>query len=288
MTGLPEGTPVCTGGHDHLCAAVGLGATGEGVLFDSIGTAEAVLTSLAAQKSDASIAEAGIAQGIHVLNDKYYAISGNSFGGGSIDWARRIFKGSVDDRIDGYEALHAMASNAPKGSGGVFFLPHLRRANPPILDPLSRGAFVGLSGDSGPEHLARAVLEGLAFEYQRILDAVNENFELSSRRLVAAGGGTRNSLFMQIKADVAGIPINIPEVDEATCLGAALAAGVGAGVYDDYDDAQHHVKFSTKVIEPDATRHEFYQERYEQVFVHLYDQLKSVNHKISRWVNSET
>ncbi|MGI9228588.1 MAG: FGGY-family carbohydrate kinase [Gammaproteobacteria bacterium] len=285
LTGLPCDLPVCTAGHDHLCAAVGLGVTDAGEIFDSIGTAEALVVSLPGLSDDPAVAASGIAQGIHVLPQRYYAITGNAFGGGSFDWARRLLHGGADDRETAYDALFESASQASAGSGGVFFLPHLRQANPPTLDPHSRGAFIGLSSGSRPKHLARAVLEGLAFEYQRILDAVSECFGLANQRLVATGGGTRNRLFMQIKSDVSGLPIVIPDVEEATCLGAALAAGVGAGIFDSYEDALSQTALSENVVEPDMEKHQLYRERYETVFVHLYESLKAVNHNISNWVN---
>ena len=288
LTGLPKGLPVCTGGHDHLCAAVGLGVTNADDLFDSIGTAEAIIAALPGRNDDPAIAESGIAQGMHVLPDRYYAISGNTFGGGSIDWTRKLLLGALPEDERSFETLIDLASQVPAGSGGAVFLPHLRRANPPILDPASRGAFVGLSSDCGPGHFARAVFEGLAFEFQRIQDAVCDNFSLSSTRLVATGGGTRNRLFMQIKSDVSGLPIIVPDVEESTCLGAALAAGVGSGVFSDYDDASAQVTLSETVIEPDGPTHELYRDRYEKVFVKLYDSLKAVNHEISNWITTET
>lgn len=281
QTGLPVDLPVCTAGHDHLCAAVGLGATGGGDLFDSIGTAEAIVAPLDVRNDNPSIAASGIAQGAHILPGCHYAISGNTFGGGSIDWARQLLLGALPDSEASFDSLIGLAEKAPAGSGGMFFLPHLRRANPPVLDPASRGAFVGVTSECGPEHFARAVLEGLAFEFQRIQDAVCGYFGLPVGRLIAAGGGVRNRLFMQIKADVAGLPIVIPDVEEAACLGAALAGGVGVGIYGDYDDALAGIDPSRTVIEPDASRHAFYRERYEKVFANLYDSLKAIHHETS-------
>ena len=286
MTGLPSGLPVCTAGHDHPCAALGLGIVNVGDLLDSIGTAEAVIASLPAPVDNPAIAESGIDQGMHVLPDRYYAMSGLSYGGGSIDWSRRLLLGDAGEPGATFKTLVDLADSAPPGSDGVFFLPHLRQANPPIFDPGSRGAFVGLSSDTGPAHLARAVLEGLAFDFQRLLDSMNNHFNLRTQHLIATGGGTRNRLFMQVKADVSGLSIVIPDVDEAACRGAAIAAGIGAGVYDNHEDALNQVQSTQHVIEPDASRHEFYRERYEKVFVNLYDALKNANREINGWAQS--
>lgn len=285
-TGLPVNLPVCTGGHDHLCAAIGLGVTTDGEIFDSIGTAEAIVAALPTRNKDTAIADAGIAQGIHILPDRYYAITGNAFGGGSIDWARKLLLSTLEDQNIAFDTLINMAGQTPTGSGGVFFLPHLRQANPPTLDVASRGAFVGLSSDSGPGHMARAVLEGLAYEFQRVLDAVHQNFGISSKRLIASGGGTRNSVFMQIKADISGLPITIPDVEEATCLGAAIAAGIGVDVFDSFEAAYGQFTLSQTTTEPDKLNHDIYSERYQSVYLHMYETLKELNHTISDWVNT--
>ena len=307
-TGLPTGLPLCTAGHDHPCAALGLGIADAGDLLDSIGTAEAVVASLPAPVDEPGIAEAGIDQGIHVFPGRYYAMSGLGYGGGSIDWSRRLLLdaargartpvASAPPPLDSpardgahrtnqsFDALIAMADAVPAGCDGVFFLPHLRQANPPIFDPSSRGAFVGLSSDTGPGHLARAVLEGLAFDFQRLLDTMSDRFQLRNRQLIATGGGTRNQLLMQIKADVSGLPIIIPDVDEAACRGAAIAAGIGAGVYANHADAFEQMRAGHRIIEPDASQHDFYRERYEKVFVKLYDALQGANQEISGWVQS--
>lgn len=279
--GLPNGLPVCTGGHDHLCAAVGLGVTRDGDIFDSIGTAEAMVAAVPESSPNPKNAAAGIAQGLHVLPNRSYAITGNAFGGGSFDWTRKLLLSSITDEKMAFETLIELASETDIGSGGVFFLPHLRQANPPNLDARSRGAFLGLSSDSTSGHMARAVLEGLAYEFQQILDAVHDNFGLNSTGLVASGGGTRNKLFMQIKADVSGLPITIPDVEEATCLGAAMAAGIGVGVFKSYEHAYSQFTLSQTVFEPDTNNHVIYQDRYQHIYADIYRALKSLNHKIS-------
>ena len=285
-TGLPARLPVCTGGHDHVSAAFGLGATREADFLDSIGTAEAIVAKLDERRDDPAIAESGVHQGIHMLPNCHYAMSGLAYGGGSLDWARRLLlsrTGTKDD-IGTFKELNELAARAPVGSGGALFLPHLRQSNPPIIDPASRGAFVGLSSETGPQHLALAVMEGIAFEFKRIQDHVCDCFGLALEGIIATGGGARNDKFMQIKADVSGIPISIPDVDEAACLGAALAAGIGAGVYRDHQDALSQVKHPQRLIEPAARAHEIYRERYETVYLTLYDSLKDANHAISDFV----
>ena len=289
-TGLPTGIPVCAGGHDHLCAALGLGVTQTGDVFDSMGTAEAIVVSLKAPSPTSEIAGKGIAQGVHVVPGQYYAISGLFYSGGSIDWVRQLLTSAIDNELSSaqaYERIQQLASEVKAGSDGVHFLPHLQQANPPIFDPHSRGAFVGLSGGTGAGHLARSVMEGLAYEFQRLFDCVVEAFGVDGRSWIASGGGTRNQLLMEIKAAVAGKPINIPVVDEATCLGAAVLAGIGAGVYSSVEDAQAKVQFTSRTIECDADLQHVYAGNYKAVFLHLYDSLQELNHKINKLAENE-
>lgn len=276
-TGLPAGLPVCSGGHDHVCGAFGLGLTQVGDTFDSMGTAESLMMTTAAPQLDGSVTRRQIGQGVHVAPNRYYAMSGVQMSGGAVDWVRRLLLGAaLGDAAtpEGYEQLMQLAGEAPPGSGGVFFVPHLRRANPPHVNPHARGAFVGITGDSNRSHLARAVLEGVAYEYQQVLENMAEAVGVQPLKLVATGGGTRNGVWMGIKTAVSGLPITIPAVDEAVCLGAAMLAGVGSGVYASFADAAEQVQFASRTIECDPSLHQFYRQRYETIYRTLYGVLK--------------
>ena len=278
-TGLPEGLPVCSGGHDHVCGAFALGVREAGEAFDSIGTAESIMITTAKPHLDQRITSRQIGQGIHVIPDCYYAMSGLNFSGGAIDWSRRLLLGAAfgeNPSAASFETLIKLAREVPAGCDGLFFLPHLRGANPPINDPHARGAFIGITSQASTGHFARAVLEGIAYGYQRVFDNVMDAFALTPRRLIATGGGTRNDLLMQIKADLFGQPIIMPNVEEATCLGAAMLAGVGAGIYNSFADASQQVQHTTRTVESDPQQHHFYQQRYRDTYLRLYDVLKKV------------
>lgn len=282
-TGLPAGLPVCAGGHDHVCAGLALGLVQPGDVLDSMGTAEAVLVTLDEPKPTAEVATQGIAQGIHAAPDRYYAISGLHYSGGSVGWVRELLTTTLDQEApaDGaFDRMVTVASKAPAGSGGVHFLPHLRQANPPVHDPRSRGAFVGLTSDSGPGHLARAVMEGIAYECHRLLECMRTQFAPGAGTFAATGGGARIEPLMRIKAALAGRPVVVPDVEEATCLGAAILGGIGAGIYSNVEQAHECVVFNNRTIEPDAELQRFYRDRYQNVFLSLYESLRDVHHAI--------
>jgi len=279
-TGLPEGLPVCSGGHDHVCGAFALGITNPGDLFDSMGTAESVMIATAAPNLDLAVTRCRVGQGIHVVADRYYGMSGMSFSGGAVDWIRRVLLSPAfgpEASSLAFETLIDLARQAPAGSGGLFFLPHLRGANAPVNDVRALGAFVGISSQAESGHFARAVLEGVAYEFQRIFENLIGAFELTPKRSIATGGSTRNELLMQIKAHLYGQAITIPNVEEATCLGAAMLAGIGAGIYQNFADASQQVQYTTRLVKSEPKQHQFYRKRYETVYLGLYDALKEVN-----------
>ncbi|MEJ5200150.1 MAG: FGGY-family carbohydrate kinase, partial [Anaerolineae bacterium] len=152
--------------------------------------------------------------------------------GGAYDWLANLLteEGTEKD----FRALDAHAAAAPPGADGLLFLPHLLGERAPYWNPAARGAFVGLAMPHGRPQVVRAVLEGVAFHLRLILDALREQgATIPTMRLI--GGGARSALWRQIIADALGLPILLPGLTaEATSLGAAIAGGVGVGLYPDY------------------------------------------------------
>lgn len=280
VTGLPEGLPVCSGGHDHVCAAFALGLVRPGDVLDSMGTAEGIVLTTAQPHLKFAVTESGVGQGIHVVPGLTYAMSGLNYSGGAIDWSRRLLLNELESSAS-FEQLIRLAQTAPPGCDGVFFVPHLRRANPPFMDLHGRGAFIGVTSDATRAHFARAIMEGVAYDYQQAFDHTMAAFELEPRRQVATGGGTRNRLLMNIKANVSSHTISIPQVEEATCLGAAALAGVGAGLYTDHAEVETQIQYTEDAVEPNLELSRYYRERYKRIYLQLYDVLKSINHQIS-------
>ncbi len=278
-TGLPSGTPVVSGGHDHICGALAVGVTQPGDLLDSMGTAEALILSLDQPILESELGRAGYTEGVHVAPDQYYILSAIYTSGASVDWMRDVL---LPDSPQPYAELQSLAASAPAGSLGVFFVPHLRMADAPHDDPLARGAFIGLSTDSGREAMARAVLEGLAYGARHTIDVVTRMVETSIQRYKIIGGGSRNQLLLAIKAAVLNRALTAVGVEEATTLGAALLAGIGTGLYSDVDDALSHMVYDQTTVEPDAESATDYEARYQKVYLHTYQALRDLHHVISQ------
>ena len=283
ITGFPVGTPVVLGGHDYLCGALPVGAFKEGVVLDVTGTWEIILGTLSEPILTKDLQELGLTVESHVaLNN--YAVWGGAVAAEMLEWYRREYgsesvqKAKRDGGVD-WDYLMAEAGGSPPGSRGVMFLPHMSAAGCPVVDARSLGSFVGLSNFVERGDLLRAMIEGLNYQVLDILTALNHGLGISVDKLVAVGGATRNQFWMQNKADVTGITIDVPDVEEATPLGAAILAGVGTGLYDDVQDAFDQVYKPGVTYTPDTKISKQYANWY-QIYTQLYPALKSVNHQI--------
>lgn len=283
-SGVPIGTPVAAGGHDHPCGAFALGLVEPGDVMDSMGTSESILSVVREPRLTREMAISGYQQGIHVVPERCYCNGGLYTSGAAVEWLRTLI---APNEADAYAALQELAAEAPPGSGGVYFLPHLRLASPPHVDLDARAAFLGMRSGTGRADLARALFEGLAFEAQASLDGLLERMGLALKRVRAIGGGTRNALLMRIKAALLGRTIEVSSFEEATSQGAAMLAGVGAGIYRDAADATLRVRPSFERVDADAAWTEHYQRAYRGVYQQLYPAVQPL-HRAARALEPET
>jgi xylulokinase len=274
-TRLPRSTQVAVGGHDHVCGALATGVTELGTMLNSLGTAEAIFLPLEHPLTDPEVGHQGYTQGAHVAG-QYYVFGGQYTSGASVEWFRDVLGDGAD-----YEMLISEAEKVPPGSLGVFFLPHLRLANPPYDDPASRGAFVGLSTDVTRGALFRAVLEGLAFDSRNSLEPLLAHSSVEKLRAIyAIGGGTQNRLLMSIKATVLDRTVTVVGVEEATSLGAAILGGIGADVYADVPSALKELRYAETPVEPVSDQVALYDAFFNQVYRQIYPSLRAVHHEI--------
>ena len=272
-TGLPQGCAVGVGGHDHIVGALALAALSPGILFNSLGTAEALTMTLEQPSAEPALLRQGYSQGaVEVDRPLYYVFGGFPTSGACIEWFRTLFDGI------GHETLIEEAATVPAGCHGVTFVPDLRGRISPVPDPLARGAWFGLAADSGRPALYRAVLEGLAFEARQTVDSLIELGLPAIREIRAIGGSTRNPLLMRIKASVYGQPIKATAMAEVSALGGALLGGLAAGVFEDLAQAQAALQPALRVIEPVAAWQDRYEAHYRSVYQPAHGALRGVHH----------
>jgi xylulokinase len=283
VTGLPVGTPVVLGGHDYLCSALPVGAFKPGVVLDVTGTWEIVLTTIPEPVLTPDIQRLGVTVETHVAKDTY-TIWGGAVASDMLEWYRKEYGFAAQQRAEkegGVEWNYLMeaAASSPPGARGVMFLPHMSAAGCPVVDTHAMGAFVGLSSFVQHGDMLRAIVEGLDYQVQDIVTAFAKGLGIHPDRLVVVGGATRNPLWMQNKADITGLPIDVPDVEEATPLGAAILAGIGVGIYRDEQDAFEQVYKPGKTYLPDPHLVSKYAEWF-QIYKQLYPALKEVSHQL--------
>jgi xylulokinase len=282
-TGLLPGTPVILGGHDYLCGALPVGGFEPGVVVDVTGTWELILTAIPEPVLTPAVQKTGMTVEAHVARDTY-AAWGGAVAAEMLEWYRKEYgfqakhQAAQEGGVD-WDYLMAAAADSPAGARGVMFLPHMSAAGCPVVDARSLGAFAGLSNFVSQGDMLRAIIEGLDYQFLDIVRVMEEALDMRAEKVVAVGGAVRNEFWMQNKADVVNRPIEVPVVEEATPLGAAILAGIGVGLYRDEQDAFERVYRPGKTYEPNAELAAKYAEWFP-IYKQLYPTLKSVSHQL--------
>jgi xylulokinase len=283
QTGLRAGLPVFQGGHDYLIGALAAGASKPGVFLDVTGTWELVITPTTQPDWSEEIRRLGLTIEAHAVPNTYCIWAGGT-AASMLEWYKDQL-GTEAQRVEqsGSENvwinLMEEARSSPPGANGIFFLPHFNGTSSPNLDPRSLGAFLGLNDTTRRADLVRSVVEGLDYSFLDLLRALEQGAGQKAEKLTVIGGATRNEFWMQNKADVSGCLVETPEIEEGTALGAAMLAGVGAGVYKDLDEAVERVRKAGKIYEPEAKRTALYAELFE-IYRQIYPALHRVNSRI--------
>jgi xylulokinase len=283
LTGLREGTPVVLGGHDYCCGELPTGAFRPGVVLDVTGTWEMVVAALDEPVLTPRVREMGVFVDSHVARGKW-TVMGGAVAADMIEWFRREYgseekqKARAEGGVD-WDYLMQAAAASPPGAKGIVFLPHMSGSSCPVVDSTSLGAFVGLRNLATKGDMLRAVIEGLDYQFLEIVRAYETGLGVAPDRIVAIGGATNNAFWMQNKADVAGKPIEVPDLDEAVVLGAAILAGIGVGLYRDEEEAFQRVWRPGRTYEPNPKMTADYA-RWFETFGQVYPALRSIHGRL--------
>ena len=271
-TGLREGTPVVAGGGDQSAQAVGVGAIRPGVLAVTMGTSGVVF---AATETPLIEPQGRLHAFCHAVPNRWHLMGVMLSAAGSLQWYRDALCPNVS-----FDELVTEAARVPAGSDGLLFLPYLCGERTPHPDPLARGAWIGLTNRHTRGHLTRAVLEGVAFGLKDIFALMLEVGMRDVHQVRVSGGGAKSMLWRQILADVLDSEPVTVNTTEGAAYGAALLAGVAAGVWSDVDTACAQTIRVSERISPDLANVSRYAEMYRQ-YQSLYPTLRPVSHALS-------
>ncbi len=238
-----ESTEIAGAG-DQAAAALGVGVVGPGPVSVVLGTSGVVFAALPGYRPDP---EARVHVFCHAVPGTWHAMGVMLAAAESLRWIQGVF--GVP-----YEQLLA---EAEAGSDGLLFAPYLSGERTPHADPDARAAFVGLTGRHGRGAMTRAVLEGVAYGLRDSLELLRElGVRPESARV--SGGGARSRLWLEIVASVLGLPVELTEAEEGSAYGAALLAGIRAGVFADAGEAVASCVRVRETIDPGASYEDGY------------------------------
>ncbi|MGI9135148.1 MAG: FGGY-family carbohydrate kinase [Rhodoferax sp.] len=219
--GLQAGLPLVSAGGDQQCAALGLGLFTAQRAITNTGTGSYLIGHADRPLLDPAM---GLACNASALPGAYIVEAALLTSGAIYRW----FQTTLGAQGEGFEALNAEAAQVAPGCNGLLLLPHFKGAGAPDWDPQAKGVFFNLSLDSTRGHMARAILEGIAFEMKANLERI-ESLCGPVSSLSVSGGLTRSDLFNQIQADVLERPVTRFARAEATSAGAWMAGAVATG-----------------------------------------------------------
>ena len=264
-TGLATSTKIVAGGADNACGSVGSGIIKSGRVMASLGSSGVVVAQTDQAEADP---EGRIHLFNHAVPGSYYMMGVVLSAGMSFKWLKEEM---FNDELD-FETLNKEAAAVPAGSEGLTFLPYLYGERTPHADADARGVFFGISGKHKRGHFIRSVMEGVSFALRDSLELIKaRGVEVNEIRLI--GGGAKSELWQQITADIFGETISLLNIEQGPAFGAAIIAGVGAGVFSDFESIVEELVDVVKTVDPIAENVEKYNKNYE-IYQNLYGDLK--------------
>jgi xylulokinase len=216
---------------------------------------------------------------VHAVDGQYFMSSFSKTAGMALKWFRDQFCEAEIEQAEkegrsAFEIMGEKIAEVPAGSDGLIMLPYLAGAAFPESNENARGVFFGLSLKHGRWHMGRALMEAVAFLLKAHVEAVR-SCAGEVDQIISIGGGAHSRLWCQIKADVLNMPVLTLKTEEPSLLGAAVLAGLAAGVYEDVASASAQMVAIKERLEPDAATGELYREPYA-LFLRLYERLADV------------
>jgi len=251
--GLSTETLVCSAPIDQVTGAIGSGNINTGVITETTGTSLAICAC-----TDQIVYDPGrrISVFAHGIQGKYVLLPWAPVGGMLLRWFRDEFASDSS-----FEELSNMAGNIAPGSDGLIVLPHLAGSICPFADSNARGVIHGLTLSHSKAHFIRAIMESIAFLLRDNLEVLKQ-LGIDTSKVVSLGGGSRSECWLQIKADVLNCEITTLDCEETTCLGAAMLAAIGAGIYPNIKTAVTNMVKFKKCFVPNPLN----TKRYDAVF----------------------
>jgi xylulokinase len=284
QTHLPAGTPVVTGGHDHLCGAY-IARQGKDTAVDSTGTAEVVVIPTKKFQLPDTKEMGYFYHYADVVPDRYIYSARIGYAGAIVEWFRNMLQSQNRNISDAkktgeYKDLLDQIPTPLQYSGLMCYTTFGRVIAPAWNPDEIFGLFMGLTINHHVGHLIQAILEGTCYSLKRNLETIEQLTKKPIVEFRVEGGATKNPIWMQLKADISGRVIESIQLDETTVLGAAILAGVGVGGYGNHIDAAQKISIDRQKWEPETLRKQVYDRVYRDVYLQLPQMVRPINHAL--------
>ena len=262
------------GSHDHIYNAIGVGAVKQGICSNAVGTTEGITTILESIMPSETIIKNNISCEPYVVSDIYNTVAWHNTAGAMVNWFLDTFYSDVDKSKG--EILDYLNSSLDDTPSPLVVHPHFAGSTVRDMDGKAKGSILGLTLTTGKEDIYKAILEGATFECKMIIDSLMEA-NIPVEKIIVSGGGSRSLLWLQIKANIFGLPIYKSEYADSGPIGGALLGSVVLGYYDSLEEAANYMVKPGTLIVPNHKYDKVYEERYQE-YQKLYNKLKIVNH----------
>jgi sugar (pentulose or hexulose) kinase len=263
--GLSNAVQVVSGGHDQYCAALGAGAIDTGDVLLSTGTSWVIL---AVTDHPVLNTEFYPSPGRHVVEGKWGVISHTPTGGAAFQWMRdnmAACRVNTDRsaRLETFAEIDERVSRKKPGASGIFFHPYFAGTACPTWSLKSRASIIGIDLSHDRYDVFRAVMEGVTYEVKWMLDVL-EDMGLSGRRLVVIGGAAKSEVWLKIISDITGLDVEVPDYRDTACIGAAILAGKGSGVFSSIEEGYRVCKRKVESVHCTMAHRKTYSDSYRQ------------------------
>jgi len=251
--GLTTDTVLVAGAHDQYAVALGAGAVNAGDILIGSGTCW-VVTAIGSEPAF----ETGLSQSVSAVPGKWGSLRSLSSGGVCLEWWRRNLTAAEDGTQLPFDVINAEAASRKAAEDGLFFIPFAGYAP---KGKFQKAAFWGLDLSHDRFHMARAILESVVFQVLLMMESFRT--KPADTGIILTGGGSKSPLWRQLLADISGLPVRIPEVADMACVGAAVMAGMGCGIFSDAQQGCRALAVKEQVIYPDPERTAVYRPLFE-------------------------
>lgn len=276
--GLSSQMIVCTGALDQAAGAIGVGNVREGGFSENIGAALAICVPVSVPTFDPNRS-----MPLHYFIQKdMYMVHTFTTGGMTLKWFRDVFSQAEKALAelldtDAYDLLSQEAASIPPGSEGLIMLPHLTGSLAPDVNSKAKGVFYGFTLKHNRAHFVRSIFEAIGYIIRRNIDALSD-MGIHVTELRSLGGGSKSSVWNQVKADITGKTLITVDCDESACLGAAILAGKAIGLFPDIEKACQQMIHEKERFTPNPENQAVYDRGYEN-YKRLFKDLESLFEK---------